>query len=293
MVEQKTFGSALFDIINNVILIMLSLICLYPMLYVLIASVSNPIEISMSEGLLLHPLGFQISAYEAVFTNSDIWRGYLNTVFYVVAGTMLNMMLTVMGAYVLSRKSFKLRGIFMMFITFTMFVNGGLVPTYLLVKGLGVLNTRLAILLPTAINTFNLIMTRTYFNTIPDSLEESAKIDGAGHLRILCNIILPVSTPILAVIALYYSVAHWNSWFNAMIYLDDRTKWPLQLILREILILNDSGKMMQDSVTIDKLSVAENIKYAVIIVATVPILCVYPFLQKYFTKGVMLGAVKE
>lgn len=293
MVERKTVGSVTFDVFNVFFLLFLSVICLYPMLYVLFASMSNPTEISQSAGLLLYPLGFQLNAYYAVFQNSDIWSGYLNTIFYVVFGTSVNMLLTILGAYVLSRKGFKLRGVFMMYITFTMFVNGGLVPTYLLVKNIGILNTRLAILLPTAVSAFNLIMTRTYFSTIPDSLEESAKIDGAGHWRILYSIILPVSTPILAVIALYYSVAHWNSWFNAMIYLDDRQMWPLQLILREILILNDSGKMMQDTVTIDKLSIAENIKYAVIIVATVPILFVYPFLQKYFTKGVMLGAIKE
>ena len=292
MVERRSAGSLVFDICNVIILILLSFICLYPMLYVLFASMSNPAEISQNAGLLLWPKGFQLEAYKAVFQNDDIVSGYLNTLLYVIAGTSINMTLTVLGAYVLSRKDFKPRNFFMMYITITMFVSGGLVPSYLLVKNIGILNTRWAILLPTAINVFNLIMTRTYFLTIPDSLEEAAKIDGAGHWRILANVMLPLSTPILAVIGLYYMVGHWNSWFNAMIYLKDRDTWPLQLILREILILNESGSMMENTFTIDKLPIAENIKYAVIIVATVPILCVYPFLQKYFAKGVMVGAIK-
>lgn len=292
MVEKRTIGSILFDIFNVVMLVLLSFVCLYPILYVLFASMSDPSEISRTAGLLFYPKGFQLEAYKAVFSNNDIVSGYLNTLFYVVVGTSLNMVLTVFGAYVLSRKEFKLRNILMFYITITMFVNGGLVPSYLLVKNLGILNTRFAILLTGAINVFNLIMTRTYFSTIPDGLTEAAKIDGAGHWRILCSVMLPLSTPILAVIGLYYMVGHWNSWFNAMIYLSDRDTWPLQLILREILILNESGSMMQNATTIDKLPIAENIKYAVIIVATVPILCVYPFLQKYFAKGVMVGAIK-
>lgn len=292
MVERKSVGSVIFDVLNVIVLLLLSLVCLYPMLYVLFASMSNPAEISQNAGLLLWPKGFQLQAYKAVFQNSDIVSGYLNTLFYVVVGTALNMTLTVLGAYTLSRKDFKPRNIFMMYITITMFVNGGLVPGYLLVKNIGILNTRWAIVLPVAVNVFNLIMTRTYFLTIPDSLEEAAKIDGAGHWRILINVMLPLATPILAVIGLYYMVGHWNSWFNAMIYLKDRNTWPLQLILREILILNESGSMMENTFTIDKLPIAENIKYAVIIVATVPILCVYPFLQKYFAKGVMVGAIK-
>ncbi|MBE5040343.1 carbohydrate ABC transporter permease [Ructibacterium gallinarum] len=292
MVERRSAGSLIFDICNVIILTLLSFICLYPMLYVLFASMSNPTEISQNAGILLWPKGFQLEAYKAVFQNDDIVSGYLNTLLYVIAGTSINMTLTVLGAYVLSRKDFKPRNFFMMYITITMFVSGGLVPSYLLVKNIGILNTRWAILLPTAINVFNLIMTRTYFLTIPDSLEEAAKIDGAGHWRILANVMLPLSTPILAVIGLYYMVGHWNSWFNAMIYLKDRNTWPLQLILREILILNESGSMMENTFTIDKLPIAENIKYAVIIVATVPILCVYPFLQKYFAKGVMVGAIK-
>jgi putative aldouronate transport system permease protein len=290
---KKTFGDYAFDTANVIVLLLLAAVCLYPMLYVISASLSVPGELAKSGGMLLFPKGFQLDTYKAVFQNSDIGTGYLNTLFYVGAGTLINLFLTVLGAYVLSRKSFAYRNQFMLFVTFTMFVNGGLVPNYLLVKDVGILHTRWALLLPGAINTYNLIMTRTYFNTIPVSLEEAAKIDGAGHWMILFRIMVPLSTPILAVITLYYSVAHWNSWFNAMIYLNNRVTWPLQLVLREILILNETGGMMEGTVTIDKQPIAENIKYATIVAATVPILCVYPMVQKYFVKGVMIGAVKE
>lgn len=293
MVYKKSIWEYLFDICNILLLLLLALACLYPMMYVIFASLSEPAELSKSAGILLYPKGLQFNTYKVVFKNSDIVVGYANTLLYVVVGTLLNMLLTVLGAYVLSRKSFHYRRILMFYITFTMFVGGGLVPSYLLVKNIGILNTRLAVLLPSAISAYNLILTRTYFNTIPDALEESAKIDGAGHWTILFRVMLPLAKPILAVIGLYYAVSHWNSWFSAMIYLKDRSMWPLQLFLREILILNETRDMMENTVTIDKLPIAENIKYAIIVVATVPVLCIYPFLQKYFTKGVMIGAIKE
>lgn len=292
MIERKTKGEYVFDILNHLILFLLAVVCLYPMLYVLFASLSNPAELSRSGGLLLYPKGIQFDSYAAVFQNEDIVSGYMNTIFYVVVGTFLNIILTILGAYVLSRKNFVLRGFFMFMITFTMFVSGGLVPGYLLVKDIGLLNSRWALVLPVAINTYNLIMTRTFFNTIPDALEEAAKIDGASHFKILFVIMVPLAVPIIAVIALYYGVSHWNSWFNAMIYLNNRSKFPLQLILREILILSQTESMMEGSTSIDRQSIAENIKYATIVVATVPILCVYPLLQKYFAKGVMIGAIK-
>ena len=293
MIIKKTLGDRVFDAVNIAVLILLSVCCLYPMLYVIFASLSDPAELSRAGGILICPKGCQTETYKVVFRNSDILTGYANTVFYVLTGTFINILLTVLGAYVLSRSGFKYRNALMFYITFTMFVNGGLVPSYLLVKNIGILNTRWAILLPTAISAYNLILTRTYFNTIPSTLEEAAKIDGAGHVTILFRIMLPLAKPIIAVIGLYYAVAHWNSWFNAMIYLKDRKMWPLQLFLREILILNETGDMMANNAGLDTLPVAENIKYAIIVVATLPILCVYPFLQKYFAKGVMIGAIKE
>lgn len=289
---KRKVSDYIFDTINVLVLVALSIVCLYPMYYSLMASFSNPVKLMESGGILLYPKGFHLGAYEAVFSNKEITSGYLNTLFYVVVGTAINVILTLMGAYVLSRKGLYLKRQLNLFVVITMFVNGGLIPTYLVVKSLNLLDSRWAIVLPVAVNVYNMIMARTYFGTIPDSLEESAKIDGAGEMRILFQIMIPLAVPIIAVITLYYAVARWNSWFNEMIYLNSRSKYPIQLILREILIQNDVGSMMQDY-SADKLPIADCIKYATIIVATVPILCIYPFVQKYFVKGVMIGAVKE
>jgi len=201
-------------------------------------------------------------------------------------------MMTSLGAYGLSRKNLYWGKSMMLFIIFTMFFSGGLIPSFLLVKGIGLYNSRFALIFPSAISTMNLIIMRTNFQAIPESLEESARIDGANDLQIMMRVIIPLSGSVMAVMTLFYGVAHWNSWFNAMIYLRDRTSYPLQLVLREILISNQTQNMTQDVGDLDKLSVSETIKYATIMVATVPILLVYPFLQKYFVKGVMIGAVK-
>lgn len=291
MVTKRSLGDKVFDWINILLLSILILLCLYPMLYVLFASVSSPSKLMAHSGLLLWPLDFQLSAYASVLSNPDVGSGYLNTLYYVVVGTLINTVLTFTAAYVLSRRKFRFKSFFNFIVVLTMFVNGGLIPGYLLVKDLGLLDSRWALILPGAISAYNMLMTRTYMQGIPASLEESAKIDGASHFTILWKIVFPLCTPIFAVITLYYAVGHWNSWFNAMIYLTSREKYPIQLILREILILNETSDMVQ-SYQIDKLPIADNIKYATIIVATVPILCVYPFVQKFFVKGVMIGAVK-
>ncbi len=209
-------------------------------------------------------------------------------------GLIFNILLTSMGAYFLSRKNIMLKKVVMFMIVFTMFFNGGMIPNYFLINSLKLDNSLWALIIPSAINTFNLIIMRTAFQSIPDSLEESAKLDGAGHFTILFRIILPLSLPTLAVIVLYYGVGHWNAWFNAMLYLRRREMFPLQLILREILIINDTSAMMAGgSFAGDQDLVSETIKYAVIMVATVPILVLYPFLQKYFVKGALIGSVKE
>lgn len=291
MKHKRTLGDVAFDTLNTALLIVLSIICIYPMYYCLVASISNPASLAASGGIMLYPKGIQFDAFKAVFTNRDISTGYLNTIFYVTVGTLLNVVLTLLGAYVLSRKKLYLGKALNLLVVITMFVNGGMVPLYLLIKNLGLLNTRWAVLLPVAVNTYNLIMARTYFSTIPESLEESARIDGASEFKILFRIMIPLAGPIIAVISLYYAVSHWNAWFGAMIYLKDRNKYPIQLILREILILNEVSTASQDF-SADKLPIEECIKYATIIVATVPILCIYPFVQKYFVKGVMIGAVK-
>ncbi|NLB41341.1 MAG: carbohydrate ABC transporter permease [Clostridiales bacterium] len=283
-----------FQIINNFIMLLVILITLYPMLYIAFASFSKPNLLMAHQGLLYRSLGFNLSSYKAVFNNPVIASGYRNTIFVLVMGLIFNILLTSMGAYFLSRKNIMLKKVVMFMIVFTMFFNGGMIPNYFLINSLKLDNSLWALIIPSAINTFNLIIMRTAFQGIPDSLEESAKLDGAGHFTILFRIILPLSLPTLAVIVLYYGVGHWNAWFNAMLYLRRREMFPLQLILREILIINDTSAMMAGgSFAGDQDLVSETIKYAVIMVATVPILVLYPFLQKYFVKGALIGSVKE
>lgn len=293
MVCTKTFGEKLFDVLNHIILVLLVVITLYPCWYVLVASVSDPVLVSREgSGLLLWPKGFDLFNYARVFDNIMIWSGYRNTIFYVVVGGLLSLFLTITSAFALTRKGLPGRNTIMLLIIFTMYFSGGLIPTYLVVKHLHITDTPLAVFLPTVVSTYNQIITISYFKSIPPSLEEAAKIDGASNYRILFSIMIPLAMPIIAVVALYYMVAIWNNYFQALIYLNNRELFPLQLILREILIQEDAS-MLAGSGASDTQAYAENIKYATIVVSTVPILCVYPFLQKYFVKGVMIGAVKE
>lgn len=292
MVIKRSLGEKVFDVLNILFMIGLMVATLYPFLYVAFASVSEVPKLTAHQGVLYRPLGFSLKAYAAVFADNKVLMGYANTIFYVVVGTALNLAMTVLGAYGLSKRNLYWGKIIMFVIIFTMFFGGGLIPTFLLVKGIGLYNSRMALIIPGLISTWNLIIMRTYFQSIPESLQESAKIDGANDFRILLRVILPLSGPVLAVITLFYGVGHWNSWFNAMVYLRDRKLYPLQLILREILIISESISTSGDTHELDKIGIAETIKYATIIVATVPILLVYPFLQKYFVKGVMIGAIK-
>ena len=282
-----------FVLANTVFLSLLSIVCIYPVLYVCFASLSDSGRIMEHTGLLWKPLGFNVEAYRAVLKNPVIASGYLNTIFVVVVGTAFNVALTSLGAYFLSRKNVMLKNAVMTMIVITMFFSGGLIPFYLTVKMLGMYNSLWALIIPTGINTYNLIIMRTSFSALPDSLIESASLDGAGHWRILIRIVVPLSMPVIAVMILYYAVGIWNSWFEASIYIKERTLFPLQLILREILIDNDTTSMTAGSGDAsDLMSIAESVKYAVIVFATIPILCVYPFLQKYFVKGIMIGSVK-
>ena len=288
-----TWPERVFQYFNYIFMICFALITLYPLMYVFFASVSRPELFVGHSGLLLRPLGFTIGGYQLVFQNPMLLRAYGNTILYMTVGTILNLIMTTIGAFVLSRRDFKLKVPIMMMIVFTMFFSGGLIPTYLLVMGLGLGNTMWALILPSAISSFNLIIMRTYFLNIPSTYEEAARIDGANDVVILVRIILPLCMPIVAVMILFYGVGHWNSWFSAMIYLRSREMFPLQLILREILILADTRNMLIGvEAGIDQEPIAEIIRYATIMVATVPILFVYPFLQKYFVKGIMLGGVK-
>ena len=281
-----------FLIFDYLILVMIGFICLAPMWHTLCASFSSPQALAASKGMLLLPKGeFTIKGYKIVFSNMSIWKSYLNTLLYVVGGTVLGIIMTALGAYTLSRKYFLPAGTLMLFISFTMLFNGGLIPNYILIQKLGLLNNRLALILPTAISVFNLVILRTSFQGIPDSLEESAKLDGANDMQIFVRIVLPLSKASLAVIILFIAVMHWNSWFSASLYLTSRSKYPLQIILREILVdgnTNITSAGADASISIYKTL----IKYCTVIVATLPILAIYPFIQKYFTKGVMIGAIK-
>ena len=294
MIEQKTLGSRAFTLVNTLLLVLLSLFFLYPMWYVLVGSISDPFSLFVSNDLLLLPKGFSLKGYEQVFKNPNILTGYKNTLWYLSVGTVCNVLATSLGAYVLSRPNLMLKKFFSLSVVFTMYFGGGLIPTFLTVKMLGLYNSWLALILPGLIGTWNMIVMRTSFKALPASIEESARIDGANDFVILFRIILPCAKATLAVIVLYYAVSYWNNWFNAMIYLKDKNKYPLQLFLREILLANTAnGATAEGFVESDMLYLEDVVRYATIIISTLPILCAYPFCQKYFLKGVMMGSVKE
>ena len=293
MIFKKSLGEKAFDAFNLLFLALLMMVCVYPIWYILSASFSKLSNLSSHEGFIFYPLGFSLESYKVMFQKNTIFVGYYNTIIYVVAGTFINLTLTFIGAYCFSRKNVMLQKPLLFLILFTMFFSGGLIPRYLLVKDIGLRDTRWAILLPTAISTYNLIIMRSSIMGIPISLEESAKIDGASHFRIMYRIILPLSMPIIAVMTLFYGVYRWNDWFQAFLYIQGRALYPLQLFLREILISNDIENTMGTALdNVDGIALADNLKYCTIIIATLPILILYPFLQKYFTKGIMVGAIK-
>ncbi len=289
---KRTRGEQVFAIFNGILLLFISFITLYPLLYVIFASVSEPVRLIQNRGILWAPLGFTTTAYTMVLQNRAIGTGYLNTLFIVVVGTGLNVAVTAIAAYVLSRERYLWKRLFNLFVVITMLFSGGLIPFYITIQRLGLMDSRWALILPTLLSTYNLMIMRTSFAGVPASLEESAKLDGASDMTVLVRIILPLSKAVIAVMILFYGVAHWNSWFNAAIFLRDRNKYPLQLILREILISNDTSAMANDLGASDQEMISENIKYATIVVATLPVMCVYPFVQKYFVTGVMIGSVK-
>lgn len=292
MKVKKSTGERIFQVFNYVFLTVITLVCLYPMWHVTVASFSNSSRLMSHTGFLLKPLGFSVQAYLKVFENPMILKGYLNTLFILITGVILDLILTSLAAYFFSRKNVLFKKPLMLLIMFTMFFSGGTIPFYLTLKDMHLIDTRWGLIIPFMISTYNMIIMRTSFEAIPESLTEAARIDGAGHITILAKIILPLSKAILAVMVLYYGVSIWNGWFWATAILRDREKYPLQVVLREILISNDSQGMNAGAVG-DAEAVAQSIRYATIMVATVPILLVYPFLQKYFASGVMIGAVKE
>lgn len=282
-----------FDVIVNLFGFCIVLIVLIPLIFVLAASFSDP-DLVLRGKVLLIPKGFTTKAYTMVFENEDIWRGFRNSCFYTVAGTLISVVLTILAAYPLSRKELPGRNLFMMLILFTMYFSGGMIPTYLLVKDLGMYNSVWALLIPAAISTYNLIVAKTFFeNNIPGELYESARLDGCGNISMLHRIVLPLSKAIIAVLVLYYAVGIWNAYFDALIYVRDTSLHPLQIVLRNILLLGQTEQMGTNDVGMaEKIKMAEAVKYSAIVVSSIPMLIIYPFVQKYFVKGVMIGAVK-
>ncbi len=290
---KRSKGERAFQVFNYVFLTILMLVCFYPVWYVAMASFSNSNLLTQHTGLLFRPAGFSVDAYKKVFQNPMISKGYLNTLFILIVGVILDLAMTSLGAYFLSRKRVMFKKPVMLFIVFTMFFSGGMIPFYINLRELHLTNTLWGLIIPFMIITSNLIILRTSFESIPESLIEAAQIDGAGHITILTTIVIPLSKAMLAVMVLYYGVSIWNSWFWASAILRNREMYPLQIILREILLSNDTSSMTAGASAMDTEAIGMTIKYATIMVATIPILCVYPFLQKYFTKGTMVGAVKE
>jgi putative aldouronate transport system permease protein len=291
--KNERLGERIFGFVNGSLLIFLTLLFLYPIWHVFMASFSEPMRLMTHAGPIIRPLGFSLKGYSSVLHNKNILTGYINTIFYVTAGTAVNMIMTILGAYVLSRKKLKLKKPLKQIFVLTMYIGGGLIPGFLLIRYLGLYDSRLALILPGAINTWNMMIMRTAFSQIPQSLEESATLDGANDVTILCRIILPVSTAIIAVMVLFYTVGHWNAWFGAVIYLRDRAKYPLQLFLREILLANTTMGSTGATAFEGMFLMEEIIKYCSIVVSITPILIIYPLVQRYFMVGVMLGSLKE
>lgn len=292
--NKKNIRYSLANFVIGLVLVLFAVVCVYPIVYVLFASFSDPMKLAQHTGLLLKPLEFTLEGYKVAASYSGVWTGYVNTIFIVVAGVTVNMCLTIVAAYVLSKKELYLHRALNLFVIFTMYFSGGLIPSYMVVKNLGLIDSMLALILPVAINTWNLIILRTSMEGVPASLMEAAKIDGANDGSILIKIMIPLIKPTLAVLVLYYIVGHWNSWFNAMLYMQSRDKYPLQLILREILISGGTNAATSQGFDMTELDQYKQlVKYCTTIIATAPILCIYPFLQKYFVKGVLIGSVKE
>ncbi|MDR1902603.1 MAG: carbohydrate ABC transporter permease [Treponema sp.] len=293
MIARRTLGERIFTVFNVAGLLALSCAFLLPVWHVLMGSVSDPLRLSAYSGLILKPLGnATLGGYKLVMNNSNILRSYLNTVIIVCAATAFGTVMTILAAYVLSLKKLYFKAPIVLMITFTMIFNGGLIPTYMVVRNLGMLDSLISLIIPGAVSVYNIIIMRTAFASIPDALSEAAIIDGAGHVRILTQVIIPVSTATIAVIVLFYAIQHWNAWFNASLYLRDRGLFPLQLTLREIVILSSEQSIQAAQEATDMEIFRPLIKYATIMVATFPMLVIYPFVQKYFVSGVMIGSVK-
>lgn len=288
---KQTLGDRIFNVINVILLTLFAFLCLFPFINIIAVSLSDNTAI-VSGKVFLWPVGFNTIAYREVFSDLGMIRSFLFTVGLTVLYTAITLFMTILCAYPLSKKYLKGRTVFLLLITFTMYFTSGMIPQYLLVSNLNLLNTIWALILPGAVNTFNMIVMKSFFTSIPTSLEESASLDGAGHLRILFSIVLPLSMPIIATISLFYAVGRWNGFSDALYYINDPKMFPLQLKLRQLISLNNVEQMMTDLQDAEDMVVPEQLKSASIMFATVPILVVYPWLQKYFVKGMMVGSIK-
>ncbi len=285
----KSWGEKIADVCIYAVLLFLMLAMVYPVWYVIVASFSNSTEIAKNPGIMFWPKTFELQAYRMVFVHPMFRRGFLNTIRILAVGIPLSMFLTLLCGYFMSLKGMKLKGILVGLITFTMFFGGGLIPDYLNIKSLGLTDTLWSLIVPGALSVYNAIICKTAIQALPDSLSESAYIDGASDIRIMFQIVTPLIKPTLAVLTLYYTVGKWNNWFSASIYIRKEELMPIQNVLRGILLSNSQDDGLRGD-QYDKF--AETIKYAAIVISSIPIMCIYPFLQKYFTKGVMIGAVK-
>lgn len=293
MVKDKSLSAKTFNVINGILMAIVIIITLYPLVYVLALSLSSS-EYVQAGMVSIVPRGFNIEAYKQVFADNHFWKSYGNTIVYTVLGTALNLAFTSTMAFALSRRDLIGRKPLNMLVVFTMFFSGGLIPNFLLVKNLHIYNTIWAVLLPGAINTYNMIIVRTFMQQLPEEILESGRIDGANDLQLFSKIVLPLSKPSLATIGLYYAVDHWNAYFYPMLYLKDKSKYPLQVLLKEMIVDEDLSSLSQGAAEIvgNMQPTSDMLMGASIIIALIPILCVYPFVQKYFVQGVMIGSVK-
>ena len=293
-VIKRSRSDVIFDAVVFGLMTVFMIICLYPLYFILIASISDPNEVLNGKVILL-PGGITFDGYARIFRDQKIWVGYRNTILYTSVGTLINVAFTITGGYALSRKDLPARRPLLLIIAFTMFFSGGMIPTYMVVKGLGLIDTMWAMVLPGAVQVWNLMITRTYFETtIPEELLDAAKIDGCRTLRFFTQIVLPLSKPIIAVMVLFYAISHWNAFFNALLYLTSSDRYPLQIVLRNILLTNQPDASMVDDMAslLERQKLAELIKYGVITVASIPVLIMYPFVQRFFVTGVMIGSIK-
>ena len=290
---RDTLGDKVFYTINGFFLLLVALIILYPLYFIIIASISDPDAVLGGE-VVLYPVRVTLEGFSKIMERGDVWRGYLNTIIYTGLTVILSLIVTIPAGWALSRKTLPGKKAFMIYFIIPMFFGGGLIPFYNVMSGLHLINTMWAVILPAILSVWNLFMTKTFFeSSIPNGLIEAAKIDGAGQFRIFASVVIPLSKAVIAVMALYYAVGQWNSYFNAMIFLQDETKYPLQLVLKEILIASESTVGGSGETILQQYRLANQLKYVSVIVSSLPVLCLYPFVQKYFAQGVMIGSLKE